>query len=267
VFVRQTLAILNQKGGSGKTTTAINLSAALAELDRRILLIDLDPQASATHWLATDEGDGVYQVIVERTAVASFVVGSGVAGVDLVPASKKLALVEQDGRRKPGGESALRRALAKLDGPWHLVLLDCPPALGLLTINALAAADTVLVPVEAHGIALEGMADLTDTIAQVREAELNADLRLGAVLACRLNRTRQAREVTDFLQASFPREILPTPIRENARLAEAFNFRQTIFQYAPDTPGAEDYRAVARELLDRLGTPVAAAQPALVGAR
>jgi chromosome partitioning protein len=245
-------AILNQKGGSGKTTTTINLGAALAELGRHVLVLDLDPQASATHWLGADEGDGIYQVVVERLPVGPFVMHTAIDRLDLVPASKKLALVEQDARRKPGGESALRRAIAKLAGPWDFVLMDCPPALGLLTINAMAAADSVIVPVEAHGIALEGIADLTDTIAQVRDAELNPDLQLLAVLACRVNRTRQAREVAEFLETTFPNEALRTRIHENARLGEAFNFRRTVLQYAPESTGAVEYRAAASELLARV---------------
>jgi len=264
-------AILNQKGGSGKTTTTVNLGAALAELGRQVLVLDLDPQASATHWLGANEGDGIYQVVVDRLPLDPFVVHSTIDNLDLVPASKKLALVEQDARRKPGGESALRRAIGKLAGPWHFVLMDCPPALGLLTVNAMAAADSVIVPVEAHGIALEGLADLTDTIAQVREAELNPDLRLLAVLACRVNRTRQAREVAEFLEMTFPNEALQTRIHESARLGEAFNFRRTVLQYAPESSGAVEYRAVASELLARVASMddgrVLAGAAATAGAR
>jgi len=257
------LGLLNQKGGSGKTTTAVNLAAALAELGRRILLVDLDSQASATRWLGMDEGDGVYRVLVDRVDLQSFIVPTGETNIDVVPASPPLALVEQQGRNKPNAETALARKLSPLRDRWDFILLDSPPALGLLAINALAAADSVLVPVEAHGIALAGLADLVNTVDLVREEGLNPTLKIDHVLACRVDRTRQAREAVEVLREQFPTAMLRTFIRESARLADNFNFRTTILKHAPTSTGAADYRAVARELLERYQL---APEPPQVGA-
>ena len=248
----QTVAILNHKGGSGKTTTAVNLAAALGELGRRVLLLDLDPQASASRWLAIDDKTGgLYDVLVKRTALEPHIRQTTVAGVDLVPARQDLAAAELEARRKPGAELVLRNALSHLPPRWDTVLLDCPPSLGLLTVNALAAADEVLVPVEAHILALEGLADLLGTLGLVREA-LNPQLRLSAVLACRVSRTRHTRDVVELLRQQFPDTMLTTVVRESARLAEAPAFKQPILTYASDSPGAVDYRAVAAEWLSRL---------------
>ncbi len=247
----QTVAILNQKGGSGKTTTAVNLAAALGELGRRVLLVDLDPQASATRWLGIDDvAGGLYEVLVQRAAIEPYIETTGVSGVDLVPARQDLAAAELEARRKPGAELVVRAALAKVPRRWDVVLLDCPPSLGLLTINALAAADEVLVPVEAHILALEGLADLLGTIDLVRES-LNPGLHIGSVLACRVSRTRHTRDVVTLLRQQFPDTMLECVVRESARLAEAPAFKQPILGYAPDSAGAEDYRAVAAEWLAR----------------
>jgi len=247
----QTVAILNQKGGSGKTTTAVNLAAALGELGRRVLLVDLDPQASASRWLAIeDKAGGLYEVLVQRAGLEPYIRHTAVAGVDLVPARQDLAAAELEARRKPGAELVLRQALGHLAQSWDTVLLDCPPSLGLLTVNALAAADEVLVPVEAHILALEGLADLLGTMDLVREA-LNPRLRVGGVLACRVSRTRHTRDVVDLLRQQFPDTMLTAVIRESARLAEAPAFKQPILTYVPDSPGALDYRAAAAEWLAR----------------
>jgi chromosome partitioning protein len=241
------VAILNQKGGSGKTTTAVNLAAALGELGRRVLLVDLDPQASASRWLAVDDSvGGLYDVVVQRAPLEPHIRPTAVTGVDLVPARQDLAAAELEARRKPGAELVLRQALGRLPPRWDTALLDCPPSLGLLTVNALAAADEVLVPVEAHILALEGLADLLGTMDLVREA-LNPRLRLGGVLACRVSRTRHTRDVTELLRQQFPDTMLTSVVRESARLAEAPAFKKPILTYASDSPGALDYRAAAAE--------------------
>jgi chromosome partitioning protein len=246
----RTTAVLNQKGGSGKTTTAVNMAAALGEQGRRVLLVDLDPQASASRWLAVeDEAGALYNVLVTRSQLEPYVHPTSVAGVDLVPARQDLAAAEVEARRKPGAELVLRKVLSHAQR-WDVVLLDCPPSLGLLTVNALVAADEVLVPVEAHIMALEGLADLLGTLDLVRDA-LNPELRLGSVLACRVSRTRHTRDVVDLLRQQFPDVMLDTVIRESARMAEAPAFKQPITTYAPDSPAAQDYRAVAAEWLAR----------------
>lgn len=243
------VATLNQKGGSGKTTTAVNLAAALGELGRRVLVVDLDPQASATRWMAVEDDAGVlYDTMVNRAPLT--VCHTAIPGVDLVPARQDLAAAELEARRKPGAELVLRTALQRIQPRWDVLLLDCPPSLGLLTVNALVAADEVLVPVEAHILALEGLADLLGTIDLVREA-LNPQLKLGSVLACRVSRTRHTRDVVDLLRQQFPDAMLTTVVRESARMAEAPAFKQPITVYAPDSPAAQDYRAVAAEWLAR----------------
>ena len=192
----------------------------------------------------------MYGVLVDRLELESFLLPTGEPNIDIVPASSPLALVEQQGRNKPNAETALARKLSPLRDRWDFILLDSPPALGLLAINALAAADSVLVPVEAHGIALAGLADLVNTVDLVREEGLNHALKIDHVLACRVDRTRQTREAVEVLREQFPTAMLRTVIRESARLADNFNFRTTILKHARTSTGAVDYRAVARELLE-----------------
>jgi chromosome partitioning protein len=188
---------------------------------------------------------------VKRAALESHIRQTALAGIAVVPARQDLAAAELEARRKPGAELTLRNALSHLPPRWDTILLDCPPSLGLLTVNALAAADEVLVPVEAHILALEGLADLLGTMDLVREA-LNPRLRLSAVLACRVSRTRHNRDVVELLRQQFPDTMLTTVVRESARLAEAPAFKQPILTYASDSTGALDYRAVAAEWLARV---------------
>ncbi len=244
-------AIANQKGGSGKTTTAVNLAAALGEAGRRVLVVDLDPQHSATAWLGVrDTGRGLYDLFVGDGDLSRVITSTGVPGVDLAPSSPWMVGVERILVGEVGAEQILRRNLAKLAADtWDYVLVDCPPTLGLLTVNALAAVQEVLVPVEAHVMALTGLAHLLHTVEVVRE-RLNNDLRVSGILACRVDaRTRHAREVVEQLREHNGELVYRTVIRENIRLAECPSFAQPITRYDSKSSGAADYRALAQEII------------------
>jgi chromosome partitioning protein len=245
------VAVANHKGGTGKTTTAVSLGACLAERGRRVLLIDLDPQRNASSWLGfNDEDGGSYAMLAEGSPLDKEIRQTSIAGLAIVPATRRLARAEQLLAGELGAETLLRRRIAAQDlTPWHYLLVDTAPALGLLTINALAAAREVLVPVEAHVLALSGVMQIEDTVALVRE-RLNPELRVSNFVLCRFDpRTRHSGEVRDSLFRRFPDRVLSTVIRENVRIAEAPSFSAPISVYAPRSTGAADYRALAAEII------------------
>jgi chromosome partitioning protein len=251
----RTIAITNQKGGSGKTTTTVNLAAALGELERRVLVVDLDPQHSATAWFGVkDAGKGILVVFSDNTGLGDIIQPTQVSGVDLAPSSPWLVGVEKVLAGEVGSETILRRNLEILpQGRWDYMLLDCPPTLGILTVNALAAMREVLVPVEAHVMALSGLAHLLNTVGIVRE-RLNPGLAVSGILACRVDgRTRHAKEVVEHLRKRSGDLVYQTVIRENIRLAECPSFGQPITQYDPKSAGAADYRALAQEVIRQEG--------------
>jgi len=248
----RTIALMNQKGGSAKTTSTVNLAAALAAQKKRVLVLDLDPQANASNWLGvTDGGSDVLDVLKGERKLADCVRASSTKGVDLVPSSPWLAGAERTLAGEVGAEVALRKSVEKLPGGWDVLLVDCPPALGLLSVSALTACKEVLVPVESHTLALSGLAHLVSTIERVRD-RLNPSLRLSGILACRVDtRKRLSQDVLSSLRERFGSEVFEAVVRENVRLAEAPSFQRDIFQYDPKSSGAEDYLAVGRELLSR----------------
>ena len=247
----RTIAITNQKGGSGKTTTTVNLAAALGVKDRRVLVIDLDPQASASQWLGVrDAGRELLDVFISDRPLVDALRPTASVGVELVASSAWLVGAEKALAGEVGAETILRHKLADLPaGRWDYVLLDCPPSLGALTVNALSAAAEVIVTVEAHVMALSGLAQLLQTT-QVVQQRLNPELTVSGILACRVDtRTRHAREIVEQLRARFDGLVFDTVIRENVRLAEAPSFSLPILQYDRRCTGAWDYRALAKELV------------------
>src|ERR1700682_3763886 len=247
-----TIAVMNEKGGSGKTTTTINLAAVLAERGLRCLVFDLDPQASASLWLGRGREPGLYRAIAEKRDLNPYVRQTAVDGIEIIAASGELAPVD-DLRGRIGIQTAVKRALARLGKRWDIVLIDCPPNLGLLSVNALAAADEVLVPVETHGIAAIGLSDLLRTVEDARESQVKPALNIGAIVATRYNRTKEAKDCVEQMRHAFPDTMLQTVVRESARIGEAFTYARTIVEHDPDGMGAVDYRAVAGELIERWG--------------
>lgn len=247
------IAIINQKGGSGKTTTAISLGATLAERGERVLLIDLDPQYSATTWLAVQiVGRGIFDLFAEseKTHLKDLIQPTTTANLSLVGACTWLVGTEKVLASEPGAETILRDKLAAVERDFDYVLIDCPPTLGVLSVNALTAAGEVLVPVEAHVMGLHGLAQLVQTIDMVRR-RLNPGIKFAGILACRLDqRTKHGPEIVAMLRERFP-ETLRTAIRENVKLAECPSMGEPITSYAPTSAGAEDYRALADELIAR----------------
>lgn len=245
----QTWAIANQKGGTGKTTTAVNLGHALALKRQRVLIVDFDPQASASAWLGQVRQDRAFvDVLHGRGAAADLVVETGRERLTLLPSSPLLALAGDELLTKPGRDLRLRRALEPLKSSYDWLLIDCPPALGTLQIMALAAADKVLVPIETRPMAMVGFDALREVVDDIR-ANI-AQVRIGAIVPVRVDtRTLLSREVVDALRQEHGSLVTKSEIREGVRLAEAPGFQRTIYEHAADSAGAEDYTALARELL------------------
>jgi chromosome partitioning protein len=245
------IAIINQKGGAGKTTTTVSLGAALAERDKRVLIIDLDPQYSATTWLAIHPvGRGVFDLFAEteKTQLQDLIQPTTTPNLSLIGSSAWLVGAEKALAAEPGAEIILRDKLSTVENDFEYVLIDCPPTLGVLSVNALTAVNEVLVPVAAQVMNLHGIAQLHQTIELVKK-RLNPQLRFAGILACRLDqRTNHGPEIVAKLRSRFPETFLTT-IRENVKLAECPSMGEPITSYAPSSAGAEDYRALAEELM------------------
>jgi chromosome partitioning protein len=245
--MRRVIAIANHKGGVGKTATAVNLAAALAERGQGTLVVDLDPQGSASSWLGVED-DGAAALEAFCGGAALPVRPTGTPGIDLVPSGTAMASAERRLAGEIGAERLLAEALARTDGPWAWVLIDCPPGLGLLSVNAMAAAGGVLVPVEAHHLGLRGLVDSRRTVDAVKR-RLNPALEIVGVLPCRVHGRRALhREVVEALEAAFPGRVGP-PIRENVSLAEAPAHGVPVTRYAPRSHAAADYRQAAEWIL------------------
>ena len=247
------IAVTNANGGVGKTTTTVNVAAALGERGQRALVVDLDPQGSASRWLGVDaSGRGLLDAITTKSDLAALAVPSSAPGVDIIPGSRLLAGADRMLAAEVGAEFFLRHALESLPPDrWQWVFLDCPPSMGILAVNALAAAAELLVPVEAHVMALDGLADLLGNVATVKE-RINPALKVAGLLVCRMDsRTRHAADVVDALRQKFGPLVFKSVIREGVRLAECPSHRLPITIYAPTSNGAADYRAAAKELQKR----------------
>jgi chromosome partitioning protein len=246
----RTLAVANQKGGVGKTTTALNLAAALAGLGLRVLLLDLDPQANATAGLGqrAAEGRSVYNVIADGLPLSEVIVETEVPGLELAVSHIDLSAAELELVSALAREYALRRALEKAALSHDVVLIDCPPSLGLLTLNALVAADEVLIPVQCEYYAMAGLAKLIETVGRIRQA-LNADLRIaGAVLTMFDARTNLSKDVEREVRSHFPGHVFDAVVPRSVRLAESPSHGESIFRHDPGGAGAEAYRQLAAEV-------------------
>ena len=249
--VAKTVAIVNQKGGVGKTTTCVSLAAALAEMGQRILLCDFDPQANATSGMGVDKtlSKGIYEVVIGTVPVTDAIVHTRFG--DVLPSNKALAgagieLIAMERR-----EFLLRDALAEVSDRYDFIFIDCPPSLELLTLNALCAADTVLVPVQGEYYALEGLSDLMNTVRIVRRA-LNPQLELEGVLLTMFDgRTNLALQVAEEVKHYFPGKVYATVIPRNVRLSEAPSHGKPITAYDRSSRGAESYKALAAEFLSK----------------
>src|SRR5213596_3276053 len=246
-------AIANQKGGVGKTTTAVNVAACIAEAGYPSLLIDIDPQANATVGLGhpKDADPSIYDVLTGAVAADAAIVETTIAGLHLLPANPDLAGANMELPRRPGSETSLRDALAGVRERFAFTLLDCPPSLGPLTVNALVAADRVIVPVQTEYFALEGLAGLLDTLSLVQR-ELNPRLTIaGMLLTMHDGRTRLAQDVERELRQHFPELVFDSVIPRNIRISEAPSFGVPVIHYDPHCAGADAYFELAKEVAAR----------------
>lgn len=247
------IAIVNQKGGSGKTTTAVNLAAALAEVGKSVLLIDLDPQASASMWYGfKDKGKGLFHALTDEGLLDEIIEKTEHDLLHIIPSSPLLFGVEKALSGEVAAENILKNKLEKISSQsWDYVLLDCPPTLGILSLNALTLAEEVLIPVEAHVMALHGLVQLLKTINLVKQ-RLNPTLKIAGILPCRVDhRTKHSQQVLDQLKTRFEGQIYESVIRENVRLAEAPLHLKPITTYDSGCNGARDYRSLAQEVISQ----------------
>ena len=246
------VAIANQKGGVGKSTTAINLGAYLAMEGQKVLVVDLDPQSNATSGLGANSVSGeqqIYDVLVNEVQIEDIIVHTSTEGLDLAPSSLRLAGAEVELVSLYSRESRLKKSLEPIRDRYDIILVDCPPSLGLLTVNALAAADEVMIPIQCEYYALEGLVLLLRTIEKIK-VYLNPDLRIGGILLTMHDgRTNISKQVMEEVRKQYPNETFITVIPRNVRLSEAPSYGQPISQYDPLSRGAQAYQSLAKEVI------------------
>ncbi|SCW51202.1 chromosome partitioning protein [Ruminococcaceae bacterium YRB3002] len=249
------IGIVNQKGGVGKTTTAVNLAAYIGKKRKKVLVIDLDPQGNATSGLGVDKGDieqTSYDMLVNDVDAADIIVESSAANVDIIPTNINLAGAEIELVSAMSREQILKNAIASVVEDYDYVIIDCPPSLGILTINALTAAEYLIVPIQGEYYALEGLTQLIDTINIVKK-KLNPDISLLGVVLTMFNlRTSLSRQVKEDVDDYFGKKVFKTIVPRNVRLAEAPSYGMSIYDYDKNSKGAKAYEALANEVMRKL---------------
>ena len=245
------ISIANQKGGCAKTTTTVNLAAALAELHKKVLVIDLDPQANASQWLGADGlSKNSFSIFSSKTSLENLIQATQVPHLDIIAANQDLASVEKTVANELGVDFLLKRRLKNLDAKrWDFIIIDTPPTLGLLTVNALTSSSEILIPVTTHILTLSGVAQLMAKYNEIKEI-LNPSLEILGFLPSRVDlRTKHSKEILESLIKQFGDKVLKSVIRENIRLAEAPSFGESILLYDNQSGAAKDYRDLAQEVI------------------
>lgn len=248
------ISFSNQKGGVGKTTTAINLAAYIAKAGRRVLLVDFDPQGNSTSGYGIEKNQletSCYDVLMGDCTAQQVIMPTVITNLSILPSNIDLAAAETDLVNMPSRESALKRALEPIRNNYDYVFIDCPPSLGLLTLNALVASDSVIIPIQSEFFALEGLSQLMNTIKIVRQ-RLNANLTVnGVILTMYDTRTIMSKQVTEEIYKYFGEKIYTVPVPRNIKLVESPSFGVPIAVHAPNSSGAVAYEALAKQFLER----------------
>lgn len=250
----QTICIANQKGGVGKTTTAINLSAALAVSSKKTLLVDCDPQANATTGIGIDKtriDKHLYHGMIGNANASELVVKSEVKGLDVIPSLIELIGFEVEMMNSDSREKILKNLLKDLGDKYHYIIIDCPPSLSLLTLNAMVAADSILIPLQSEFYALEGLSQLLQTVKRIKQS-LNKEIKVAGILLTMFDkRTNLSLQVAEEAQRYFKDLVFKTKIPRNVRLGEAPSFGKPILLYDPSCSGAKSYNKLAREIISK----------------